>query len=579
MYKIQAIPISPGIAFGPVLHYTSREVKAKRRDNSNPEQERLRLKTALEKAAIQLQEIRARASEQVSADETLIFEAQGMFLSDPALLDQVFERIDAERCNAEYAWHEGIEHFAEMLARLEDEYLASRAADVRDVGQRVLRLLAGVSDEPHMLAQPAIILADDLTPADTVMFDKSFVLGFCTAQGGPTSHVAILSRALGIPAVVGVAPWMNILASSRDILLDGDTGELIADPVSEQIAAFQARSERMQREYKKALTKAHEPAITLDGKAIEVAANIGSPSEADEALAMGAEGVGLFRTEFLFLDRETPPSEEEQIQAYHLALQALAPRPVIFRTLDIGGDKPAPYLSLPSELNPFLGLRGVRLSLANPDLFATQLRALLRAGSGYPVRVMFPMVDSLEDVQAARRIFDQSRKALVDAGLPHALDIQIGIMVEVPSAALIADVLAQAVDFFSIGTNDLSQYTLAADRTNAAVANRADALDPAVLRLIQMVINAAHQQGRWVGLCGELGGDPLAAAVLVGLGIDELSMNSRAIPLVKAALRRITVRSAEQIAHKCLELYSAAEVRQFLREKLPASSPSRENSH
>lgn len=569
MHKLQAIPISPGIAHGPIFYYTRRKIQAERLENCDPEAERRRLQSALEQSASQLQEVRAHASQQVSAEEAMIFEAQEMFLSDPELLDQVYTRLDAEFCNAEFAWQEGVEHFAQMLASLDDPYLAARSADVRDVGQRVLRLLAGVSDAPRSLARPAIILAEDLTPADTVMFEKSFVLGFCTAQGGPTSHVAILSRALGIPAVVGIGAWINLLASSRDVLLDGSSGELILDPQAEQISAFRARSEQWHRIYTRALAAAKEPARTLDGKGIEIAANIGSPAEAENALAMGAEGVGLFRTEFLFLDRETPPSEEEQIQAYRQALQAFSPYPVIFRTLDIGGDKPAPYLDIPQELNPFLGLRGARLTLARPDLFTTQLRALLRAGAGFPLRVMFPMVDSREDVRQARRLLDLAQGELAEAGLPHASEIQAGIMVEVPSAAIIADVLAEAADFFSIGTNDLSQYTLAADRTNPAVAVRADALEPAVLRLIQNVVVAAHRRGRWVGLCGELGGDPLAAPVLVGLDIDELSMNARAVPLVKAAIRRLSASAAQQIAQHCLKLASAAEVRQYLSELPP----------
>lgn len=564
MLTIQAIPISPGIAYGPIYFHSVHKVRIELNQGRDPEQERVRLQYALEQASIQLQKIRKRASEQVSVEEASIFEAQEMFLNDPALLDQVFEILESERCNAEYAWQEGTEHFAQMLASLDDEYLAARAADVHDVGQRVLRLLAGYTQEVRSLSNPSIILAEDLSPSDTVMFDKTLVLGFCTAQGGPTSHVAILSKALGIPAVVGIGDWMDKLASCRAVLLDGSTGEIVVDPDKENIAIFQARSEHLLSEYTQALANTHKPAITQDGKHIEIAANIGSPAEAEHALALGAEGVGLFRTEFLFLEREYAPTEEEQVETYRQVLQAFAPYPVIFRTLDIGGDKPAPYLNVPQELNPFLGLRGARLMLARTETLEIQLRALLRAGDGYPLRVMFPMIDSLEDVQAARQIFNRTRTALKEDGLPCAEDIQIGIMVEVPSAAIMSDVLAEAVDFFSIGTNDLSQYTLAADRTNAAVAMRADALHPAVLRLIQMVCQNAHTCNRWVGLCGELGGDPLAVVVLVGLGIDELSMNPRAVPLVKAAIRKVSLRSAKKLALECLKLSSPAEVRTYL---------------
>lgn len=394
---------------------------------------------------------------------------------------------------------------------------------------------------------------------------KQQVLAFCTARGGATSHVAILAKALGIPAIVGLGAAADQLHNGAQVIVNGTTGEIVIEPDVAMIAAYRQQARAFAQSQSEAQEKARELAITADGKQVEVVANIGAPDEAVGALAYGAEGVGLLRTEFLFLDRDTPPDEDEQAAVYSAIMVTMGQRPVVIRTLDIGGDKPAPYLNMPAEMNPFLGVRGLRLSLAHPDVFQVQLRALLRAGTGHNLKIMFPMVATREEVLAAREQVASAQAALAERGADFTQHYEIGIMVEVPSAALMADALASVVDFFSIGTNDLSQYTLAADRTNAAVAPLADALHPAVLRLIRTVIEAAHAQGKWVGLCGELAGDPLAAPVLLGLGLDEFSMTTRSVPLVKQAIRRCILAQAREIARHALELSDGGEVRAYLR--------------
>ncbi|GHO95247.1 hypothetical protein KSF_052950 [Reticulibacter mediterranei] len=393
------------------------------------------------------------------------------------------------------------------------------------------------------------------------------MLAFCTSSGGPTSHVAILSKALGIPAVVGLGDDIRHLDNDTLVIVDGTHGTVLIEPNAATIAQYQQRINAHSQRQQEALKYAHQPATTLDGKRIEIAANLGGPAEAKAALEYGAEGVGLLRTEFLFLNRDAAPDEEEQTAVYREIMQGMGQHPVVARTLDIGGDKPASYLQLPVEMNPFLGIRGLRLTLMLPELFQTQLRALLRAGAGHHLKIMFPMVTSCEEIHQARYYIEQARADLSARSIEAATYCEIGIMVEVPAAALIADRLAEVVDFFSIGTNDLAQYTLAADRTNTSVTGLADALHPAVLRLIQMVIEAARPHHRWVGICGELAGDTLATPVLLGLGLDELSMNALAIPLVKQAIRRYTSVEARSIATHALALDSAAEVHAYLQQQ------------
>jgi phosphoenolpyruvate-protein phosphotransferase len=400
------------------------------------------------------------------------------------------------------------------------------------------------------------------------MLDKSLVLGFCTAAGGATSHTAILARGLGLPAVVGAGTDILALPDSAPLILDGEAGWLVVEPDAATTAAYQAKQAGADAAEAVARASAHEPAITRDGRRVEVVANIGNVAGAHAALAAGAEGVGLLRTEFLFLERTSLPSEEEQYRAYKGIGDAFGGLPVVLRTLDVGGDKELPYLNTPSEQNPFLGVRAIRLCLSRPELFKPQLRAALRAGAGNGLKLMFPMVATVDEVRQARAVFAECRAELQKQGLPVAERMEIGIMIEIPAAAVVADQLAKVVDFFSIGTNDLSQYTMAADRTNAGVASLADAFQPAVLRLIRQVIDAAHTAGKWVGLCGELAGEPLAIPVLLGLGLDEFSMNAPAIPTAKQVIRTLRVDEARAIAAAVLELESAEEVRDMVRARM-----------
>jgi len=570
---LHGIAASRGIAIGLAFHFRRADLRFDRCTVENPAGEWARFQAALETARKQLADVYAKAEAESGAEQAAIFQAHALMLEDPELLEAVRTAIGEQGINAESALSDAAEMYAQMLGALDDEYLSARAADVRDVATRVLRILLGVAESPTAgLTAPSIILARDLTPSDTVMLDKSLVLGFCTAKGGATSHTAILARGLGLPAVVGAGPDVLEIPDSVTLVLDGSEGTLLVDPDEEVIAGYRARQTAVATHLAQARQRTHEPAVTRDGHRVEVVANIGNVEGAQAALEAGAEGVGLLRTEFLYLERDHLPDEEEQYRAYRAIVDVFGDLPVVLRTLDIGGDKELPYLNLPHELNPFLGLRAIRLCLARPDLFRPQLRAALRAGSGRNLKMMFPMVTTVAEVRAARAVLEECRAELLAEGQPVAGKMEIGIMVEVPAAALMADHLAAEVDFFSIGTNDLSQYTLAADRTNAQVAPLASGFQPAVLRLVRDVITAAHAQGKWAGLCGELASEPLAIPILLGLGLDEFSMNPPAIPLAKQIIRALTLDKAREVAQAALELDSPDAVRALVRERVPAAN-------
>jgi phosphoenolpyruvate-protein phosphotransferase len=572
MKTLCGIAASRGIAIGPAFHFLRTDLRFERRTVEDPAAEWVRFEAALKVAGEQLADVYAKAEAESGAEQAAIFQAHALMLEDPELLDAVRTAVKGQHVNAESAMSDAAEMYAQMLESLDDEYLSARAVDVRDVAARVLRALLGVAESPTAgLAAPSIILARDLTPSDTVMLDKLLVLGFCTAEGGATSHTAILARGLGLPAVVGAGSDVQAVADSAPLVLDGGEGELLVEPGEETIAGYRTRQEAATTVLAQAREKALEPAITRDGHRVEVVANIGNVEGARAALEAGAEGVGLLRTEFLYLERASLPDEEEQYQAYRAIVDVFGDLPVVLRTLDVGGDKELPYLELPQEMNPFLGLRAIRLSLARPELFRPQLRAVLRAGVGCNLKLMFPMVATVGEVRAARAVLEACRAELLAEGQPVAEGMEIGIMVEIPAAAVMADHLAAEVDFFSIGTNDLSQYTLAADRTNASVAPLADAFHPAVLRLVRDVVVAAHAQGKWVGLCGELAGEPLAVPILLGLGLDEFSMNPPVVPLVKQIIRALTLDEARKVAQAALELDGPDEVRALVQERVPAA--------
>jgi phosphotransferase system enzyme I (PtsI) len=573
MKRLHGIAASSGIGIGPAFQFRQTELTFKRSTVESTAAEWSRCQYALETAQGQLEDVLAKAEAESGPEQAAIFQAQMLMLEDPELLEAVRTAIEDRCINAESALSDAAEMYAQMLEALADEYLSARAADVRDVANRVLRILLGVDESPCAgLTVPSIILARDLTPSDTVMLDKSLVVGFCTAEGGATSHTAILARGLGLPAVVGVGSEVLDVQDGVTLALDGTEGVLLVDPDEETVEGYRAQRAAMATLMAQVREHAHEPAITRDGHRVHIVANIGSVEEVKTALEAGAEGVGLLRTEFLYLERNHLPDEEEQYQAYRAIVEGFGDLPVVLRTLDIGGDKELPYLDLPNEINPFLGLRAIRLSLTQPELFKPQLRAALRAGGGGNLKVMFPMVAIGAEARAARALLEECRAELLAEGYSVAGEMEIGIMVEVPAAALMADRLASEVDFFSIGTNDLAQYTLAADRTSPTVSQLADGFQPAVLRLVRDVIDAAHAQGKWVGLCGELAGEPLAIPILLGLELDEFSMNPPAIPLAKQIVRTSALDEARDIARTALELDSADEVRALVRERVPTVS-------
>jgi phosphoenolpyruvate-protein phosphotransferase/dihydroxyacetone kinase phosphotransfer subunit len=563
--ELSGIAASAGVAIAPVVNYQPTHITITEYHVDNPESEWQRVQAAIHTAKQEIQAVFSQASLQIGDTEAAIFDAQLLFLEDPVLLEAAHQRILEHHINAEAAWQAVVDEVATSYRTLEDAYLQERVEDVVDVGQRVLRLLAGNAPANLHLSEPAILVATDLTPSDTARLDPRMVLGICTTSGSATSHSAIIARTLGIPAVLGVDSQVLHLADGTLMALDGESGKAWVEPESHILDLLEAKREAWQTAQEEARATAHQPAITLDGRQVSVFANIGSINDVQVAVASGAEGVGLLRTEFLYLDRTSAPTEEEQLEVYQAIAQVLDNRPLIIRTLDVGGDKPLPYLRVGfPEANPFLGWRGIRFCLDHLDLFKTQLRAILRASVGHQIKIMLPMIATVTEVRAAKVILGEVQAELNQAGIPFDAAMKVGIMVEVPSAVAIADRLAAEVDFFSIGTNDLSQYVMASDRTNPRVANLVDALHPAVLRMVQQTIQAAHAAGISVGLCGELAADTLATPILLGLGLDELSVNPQSIPGVKQAIARLSIVESEAIAASALQQDSAVHVREII---------------
>ncbi|MEH2171217.1 MAG: phosphoenolpyruvate--protein phosphotransferase [Nostoc sp.] len=563
--ELSGIAASPGVAIAPVVHYQPTHIAITQYHVDNPDVEWQRLQTAINTARQEIQAVFSQASLQIGDTEAAIFDAQLLFLEDPVLLSAAHQRILDNHINAEAAWQAVVDEVATSYRALEDSYLQERVDDVVDVGQRVLRLLAGNAAANLHLEEPAILVATDLTPSDTAGLDPTKVLGICTTSGSATSHSAIIARTLGIPAVLGVDAQVLHLADGTLMALDGESGRAWVEPESDILDLLAAKQSAWQTAQQEARATAHQPAITRDGRQVSVFANIGSINDVQVAVASGAEGVGLLRTEFLYLDRTSAPTEEEQLLVYQAIAQVLDNRPLIIRTLDVGGDKPLPYLRVGlREANPFLGWRGIRFCLDHPELFKTQLRAILRASVGHQIKIMLPMIATVTEVRAAKVILGEVQAELNQAGISFDAAMKVGIMVEVPSAVAIADRLAAEVDFFSIGTNDLSQYVMASDRTNPRVANLVDALHPAVLRMVQQTVQAAHRAGISVGLCGELAADTLATPILLGLGLDELSVNPQSIPGVKQAIARLSIVESEAIAASALQQDSALDVRELI---------------
>lgn len=549
--QTSGIAASAGLAFGPAHVLKPREFKYERQ-SKNVKAETEKLEKAIEQVK---QNIHQLISESKIKAIQQIFTAHLEMLDDPDLIQGVHKGLK-QNLSAPAAWHDHIESAAKAQESLKDHLLAERAADLRDIGERVLAVLcnAPVISEPE---EPYILIMHDVGPSDVARLDKERVAGILTAVGGASAHSAIVARALGIPAVVGAGASVLNIESKTTILINGDNGDYVINPTSDLIDHAIAERERQRQLRAEAEKHSQEPAITLDQHQVEIAANIGKVNAGIKAVKDGAEAIGLLRSELVFMAHNSAPDEATQEAEYRIILDDLAGRPLVIRTLDVGGDKPLPYVPIPEEENPFLGIRGIRLTLRKPDLLRKQLVALLRASDNRPLRIMFPMIGRVEEWRAAKAIFDE-----IFAEYPRE-NIEVGIMIEVPSAALLSPILAQEVDFFSIGTNDLTQYTMAIDRGHPVLSAEADGLHPSILLLIDQTVRAAHQYGKWVGVCGELAADPKAVPVLLGLGVDELSMSSGSIPLVKAQIRQLNFAECQKIAQQALLCDSATAVREL----------------
>jgi phosphoenolpyruvate-protein phosphotransferase (PTS system enzyme I) len=574
----RGIAVSDGVCRGKVVvMHRSRRVIAKREladDAIVPETKRF--EHALVRTRQQITEVQRRVADTMSSNEADIFDAHLLMLEDRVLIEEVIKIIREQKTNADYAFHTAADRYIAVLEAVEDEYLRERAADLRDLTGRVLDNLLEVKDQFDIrhLTEPCILVAHDLSPSMTAQIDRKFVLGFVTDIGGKTSHTAILARSLDIPAVVGAQNISEELETGDYALLDGYNGTVIVNPTDQtlfeygQLAKIKASLDEKLREVQ------HQPAVTLDGKIIHLSANIEEQNDVEAVLAHGAEGVGLFRTEFLFINQESLPSEEEQFQVYRQVAATLKPQPVIIRTLDLGGDKFASHLQLAQEMNPFLGWRAIRFCLAQPELFRAQLRAILRASAEGNIRMMYPMISGLDELNQANALLEKCKAELRAENIPFAENLEVGAMIEIPSAVLIADALAKRVKFFSIGSNDLIQYTLAADRTNEKVSHLYEPTHPAILRLIKMTVDAAHANGIWVGVCGEIAGDPVLAPLLIGLGVDELSAAPAVIDEVKYIIRRLKMDEARQLAEFALASESPTQIIARCVEFARATAPS-----
>ncbi|SEM92917.1 phosphoenolpyruvate--protein phosphotransferase [Lihuaxuella thermophila] len=563
MTQVKGVGASPGLAIGRVIWWRKEKPVVETRHVDEPEKELAKLQKAVEQAKEQISKLRETTAERMGEEEAAVFDAHLAFLDDPSFTGEMRNRIQTQQKNAEAVCAEVTQEMSGMLASLDDEYMQARADDIRDVGNRLLLLLLGKTPfDPSLLEPGSVVVSEELTPSDTAQFPEG-IAGMVTAKGSKTAHAAIMARTLGIPAVLGLGAAIEKLQDGDILIIDGDKGEITVNPSAEEERVAREQIEKQKKAREQALAEAAQDAVTKDGKRIQVFANIGSLNDVDLALKNHAEGVGLFRTEFLYLENDHWPTEEEQYQAYSKVLKAFGTKPVVIRTLDIGGDKDLPYADLPKEENPFLGHRAIRYCLANPDIFKTQLRALLRASVHGTLWIMFPMIENLSEVRAAKALLDECKNELKQEGIPVSDSIPVGIMIEVPAAAVTADLLAQEVDFMSIGTNDLTQYTLAADRGNEQVAHLYDAAHPAVLRLVQMTCQAAEKAGIIVGMCGELAGDPAMAEVLIGLGLHELSLSAGSIPEVKQAVRRVDAKAAKSLADEAVRQEDGDQVRKI----------------
>ncbi|KMK96699.1 phosphoenolpyruvate--protein phosphotransferase [Rossellomorea marisflavi] len=552
---LNGIAASNGIAIAKAYRLVEPDLSFEKKAVDNVEAEVSRFQDAISTSKTELEAIRDKAREDLGEDKAQIFEAHLLVLSDPELLTPIEDKVKSENVNAEFALKETADMFVTMFESMDNEYMKERAADIRDVTKRVLSHLLGVQiSNPSMVTEEVIIIAEDLTPSDTAQLNRQYVKGFTTDIGGRTSHSAIMARSMEIPAVVGTKTVTSSVENGDLIIVDGLNGEVHINPTPEVVEQYKeehARYEEQKAEWAKLV---NEPTVSKDGEHVELAANIGTPNDLEGVKNNGGEGVGLYRTEFLYMGRDELPTEEEQFKAYKAVLEGMDGKPVVVRTLDIGGDKELPYLNLPKEMNPFLGYRAIRLCLDEQDIFRTQLRALLKASTFGNLKIMFPMISNLDEFRAAKAVLEEEKKALLENGVEVSDHIEVGIMVEIPSTAVMADVFAKEVDFFSIGTNDLIQYTMAADRMNERVSYLYQPYNPAILRLVKMVIDAAHKEGKWAGMCGEMAGDEIAVPILLGLGLDEFSMSATSILRARSQISNLSKAEMKEMAEHVLTL-------------------------
>lgn len=561
MNFLHGIAASNGIAIAKAYRLVEPDLSFEQKKIEDATAEVERFRQAMAKAKAELGIIRDRAMTDLGADKAAIFDAHLLVLSDPELNSPIEDKIQSDKVNAESALKETADMFVMMFEQMDNEYMKERAADIRDVTKRVMAHLLSVSlPNPSMIAEEVVIVAEDLTPSDTAQLNRQFVKGFTTNIGGRTSHSAIMARSLEIPAVVGTKNATEEINNGDLIIVDGLKGEVHINPTPELVEQYQnvyMEYERQKAEWAKLV---NEATITNDGHHIELGANIGTPNDLKGVKEHGGEAVGLYRTEFLYMGRDQLPTEEEQFNAYKTVLEGMEGKPVVVRTLDIGGDKELPYLELPKEMNPFLGFRAIRLCLEEQGIFRTQLRSLLRASSYGNLKIMFPMIATLDEFRAAKAILEEEKQTLIAEGQKVADKIELGIMVEIPSTAVLADQFAKEVDFFSIGTNDLIQYTMAADRMNQRVSYLYQPYNPSILRLVKMVIDAAHAEGKWAGMCGEMAGDETAIPILLGLGLDEFSMSATSILKARALIKDLNKSDMEKLAQDVLNMQTTSQV-------------------
>jgi phosphotransferase system enzyme I (PtsI) len=570
---LKGIAAAPGYAIGPVFVMKDNQVKVERKTLSAPEAkaEVVRFSEIVNQAIEQVKEIQEQAREKMGDEQAEIFESHILVLHDDEFVGRTKEVILEKNINAEAALAEVTEELVAFFEGMDNEYMNERAADFRDLNKRLHGLLTGAKQTSLSdFEEPVVLITDDLTPSDSAQLDRDRVAGFATNIGGRTSHSAIMARSMEIPAVVGLKDVTEQLHDGDIVILDGTTGDLIVQPSDEQIAAYRVKKENFAKRKAEFHKYMNAASTTVDGHTVELVANIGNPGDAHNAHKNGAEGIGLFRTEFLYMGRPNFPTEEEQFEAYKEVAETFGKdHPIVIRTLDIGGDKELDYLELPKEMNPFLGYRAIRLCLDETDMFKTQLRAILRASAFGNVKIMYPMIATIVELRAANAILAEVKAELDTAGIAYNKNLEVGIMIEIPAAVLVSDQLAKEADFFSIGTNDLVQYTMAADRMNEKVSHLTQPMNPSVLRLIRMVIENAHREGKWVGMCGEMAGNLVAIPLLLGLGLDEFSMSASSVLPARVLLSKISREQSKEVAAKALDMQTADEIQQFVQDSFP----------